>query len=235
VVVARRDLSRTVIEGGRSNSHQRRASHGIARQRARAWLDQVQNDVEEAEETAPPRGPRVFKSFRDKLGPAKRWLGSQVGRPWSKVYAELCERFDTRTVAGRHVVHDHMLEWVWQGDVADRARGEFLVDRHGILRRDGFHGSLWQVRKQVLTWTRDRRAVKTFSGWWWFRRAPVGVPCEGRSRCVGQLHYYFDDRAYHGWRHVVDAPLSNADLKKLERLRPEVRELVVSELAWIRR
>jgi hypothetical protein len=212
--VARRDLSRTVIEGGRCNSHQRRASHG----------------------TASSRGPRVLKSFRDKLGPAKRWLGSQVGRPWVKVYSELCSRFDTRTVAGRHVVHDHMLEWVWQGDVADRARGEFFVDRYGILRRDDFYGaSLWQVRKQVLTWTRDRRAVKTFSGWWWFRRAPVGEPCEDRLRCAGQLHYYFDDRAYHGWRHVIDEPLSNADLRKLELLRPEVRELVVSELAWIRR
>lgn len=112
--MARKDLSRTVIEGGRyfRNCWERRASHGVERASTRAWLDQVVVDTDEAEESVPPPIRHVGKSFRDKLGPAQRWLASQVGRPWSKVFSELCAKFDTRTVAGRHVVYDHMLDWV---------------------------------------------------------------------------------------------------------------------------
>src|SRR4051812_4716895 len=114
VPVARKDLSRTVIEGGRyyRNCYFRRASHGIERATTREWLDRVNVDLDEADASAPPARPRVHKEFHDKLMPAHRWLVAQVGRPWSKVFSELSARFDTRTVAGRHVVHDHMLRWV---------------------------------------------------------------------------------------------------------------------------
>ena len=140
--MARKDLSRTVIEGGRyySNCWERRASHGIERATTREWLDRVAVDLDEADATLPPPRKRVYKMFRDKLAPAHRWLVAQVGRPWSKVYSELCARFDTRTVAGRHVVHDHMLQWVRRYDDVQwrwwRSRYyDLVIDRHGILRK----------------------------------------------------------------------------------------------------
>ena len=138
--MARKDLSRTVIEGGRyyHNTYFRRASNRTERATTREWLDRVAVDLDEADETVPPLRPRVSKMFFDKLGPAHRWLVAQVGRPWNKVYSELCARFDTRTVAGRHVVHDHMLHWVRQPGELHRyysRRYELVVDRHGILRK----------------------------------------------------------------------------------------------------
>ena len=44
--MARKDLSRTVIEGGRyyGNSYFRRASHGIERATTREWLDRIAGD-----------------------------------------------------------------------------------------------------------------------------------------------------------------------------------------------
>ena len=81
--MSRKNLSRTVIEGGRyhRNCWMRRASHGIARAATRDWLDRVALDLEEADATVAPTRPRVHKMFRDKLGPAHRWLLAQVGRP----------------------------------------------------------------------------------------------------------------------------------------------------------
>lgn len=68
--------------------------------------------------------------FRDKLAPAQRWLASQVGRPWDKVYSELRAQFDSRTIAGAHVVNDHMLGWVRRWNQPDPYRqNRFVIDR----------------------------------------------------------------------------------------------------------
>lgn len=233
--MARKDLSRTVIEGGRyhRNSYQRRASHGIARARTRQWLDQVRLDAGEADETSPRPGSKVRKEFFDKLGPAKRWLKAQVGRTWAKVIADLYARFDTRTIAGRHIVHDHMFRWVQQG-VADLHGKYFFVDAHGILRLHDARGrSRWQLRAEVLAWARHRRAANTFRGWWWFRREPVGERCERWWACSHGVHIAIGGWRYHGARYISDARLSNTELRKLERLRPELRELVVIAAALL--
>ncbi len=139
--MSRKNLSRTVIEGGRysHNKLQRRHSHGRERASTRAWLDGIAADGEQAELTAPPARLPIAKRFYDKLAPTRRWLASHVGRPWDKVYAELCATFDRRTVAGRHIVDDHMLKAVERGALASPIalyrRAYFYVDRHGILRR----------------------------------------------------------------------------------------------------
>jgi hypothetical protein len=62
-------------------------------------------------------------------------MHAQVGRPWDRVRSDLFATFDTRTLAGRHIVFDHMLprrydrdEWTVAGELL------FRVDAHGILR-----------------------------------------------------------------------------------------------------
>jgi len=102
--------------------------------------------------------------FDDKLGPPRRWLGRQVGRPWNIVRSELLQRFDTRTTAGRHIVFCHMLRWVEHDGVA-RWR-PFLVDRHGLLRaappraRDvpyGWRPPLPRGERELEAWLDGRR------------------------------------------------------------------------------
>lgn len=62
----------------------------------------------DAEYNIPVRGGgRGFlrtKMFSDLLGPAQRWTRGQVGRPWNKVYSELCGTFDRRKTTQRHVL-----------------------------------------------------------------------------------------------------------------------------------
>ncbi len=49
------------------------------------------------------------KYLSDHLGPLRRFLRSQVGQPWNNVYSQLCQRLDSNTMAGLHV-----LSHVWQ-------------------------------------------------------------------------------------------------------------------------
>ncbi len=131
-----KNLSRTVIEGGRTHysAWARRHSNALDRMRERdvstRLLRSTDLDVE-----VYPRRPSSYRDFHDKLGPATRWMESQVGRPWNKVRGELFARFDTRTRAGRHILFCHVLPSVEVGRKGGLRRVEFRLDRHGILRR----------------------------------------------------------------------------------------------------
>ncbi len=133
--MATKNLSRTVIEGGRASYCKFLRHYSNAADRRKA------HQLEHALCTEDPLGDTWFerresvgKCFDDKLGPAFRYLRSQVGRPWDKVRSELFARFDTRTTAGRHILFCHLLREVDTGDVADRRHYRFTVSRHGILQ-----------------------------------------------------------------------------------------------------
>jgi hypothetical protein len=109
--MSRKNLAKTVIEGGRVNSNKwdRRHSSKEERVRIKQYLHEVLRDIEHADEIVEPEREHVYKEFNDKLGPMYRWIESQVGRPWSEVRSEIFEKFDARTTAGRHILFDHLL------------------------------------------------------------------------------------------------------------------------------
>ncbi|WP_157068788.1 hypothetical protein [Sandaracinus amylolyticus] len=142
-----KDLSRTVVEGGRyfHNRDDRRQSHRDERAIERAYLRDVQLDPDLADARVPERAQRVGRGSRDKLSPAERWLASHVGRPWRDVEGEIFATFDTRTLMGRHVVLEHLLppRWAprdWPVGAWQVHRRGFVVDARGVLR---FTGPLW--------------------------------------------------------------------------------------------
>jgi hypothetical protein len=232
--VSRKNLSRTVIEGGRywSNCWFRRQSHGEERATTREWLERVSVDLDEADATDPPPRRRVGKMFRDKLGPAQRWLESQVNRPWDNVYSELCELFDTRTVAGRHVVHDHMLKWVRQyDDVAPHySRFDLVIDEHGILRKgDWFAQSYTKVRERARGWAQGRVAANTYRGWLWFAYEPIGGPCYARYGCAYRQHIDVYGGSYHAMRFTMTGTLTRGEIRFAEKLPAYVRRNFVIE------
>jgi hypothetical protein len=51
------------------------------------------------------------KSFGEHLGPLKRWLRSQVGRPWNDVYSEACDVIKPDSVVRAHI-KTHLLDFV---------------------------------------------------------------------------------------------------------------------------
>ena len=47
---------------------------------------------------------RHEKHLNENLAPLRRYLMAQVGRPWNKVYGEICRTIDTRSAIGLHVL-----------------------------------------------------------------------------------------------------------------------------------
>lgn len=47
------------------------------------------------------------KYLNENLAPLQRYLRKQRGRPWNKVYSEICARLDTRSAVKQHV-RDHL-------------------------------------------------------------------------------------------------------------------------------
>ena len=57
------------------------------------------------------RPHRHRKGLTDLLGPLKRWLQSQVGRPWNDVYSEACAVIKPDSIIRAHI-KTHLLEFV---------------------------------------------------------------------------------------------------------------------------
>lgn len=138
--MATKDLGRTAIEGGRTGWYKDRVDHHerAFRNETRVSLHRVTaNDADEA--SLPILHPKSKRGNQtDKLRPVWRMLDTYVGRPWAKVFAEICEKFDGRTLAGRHVLHDHIMQSIDPHAYVVRSwyfKNTYYVDPHGIFRK----------------------------------------------------------------------------------------------------
>ena len=91
-----------------------------------------------------------YKDLNENLAPFWRFIDGCVGRPWAKVYAEICEHVDRSSA-----VQAHILQHVWDriernpiyrdgkvyslprfiGELREIDRRSYYIDRLGILRR----------------------------------------------------------------------------------------------------
>jgi hypothetical protein len=109
----RKDMSKVVIE-------RPRRGHRLPSSKTRLRVRQVDFDYDDefgfeyddAFDDLPDRvsGSRSkylrkdpAKSFNDLLGPLRRFLRSNVGRPWNIIHSEMSQSLDDRKTAGRHV------------------------------------------------------------------------------------------------------------------------------------
>jgi hypothetical protein len=170
-----KNLSRTVIEGGRyhHNSWLRRYSNAVDRVREREMSSSLLRSTDLDGEVYACRSP-IYRDFYDKLSPAARWLESQIGRPWNRVRGELFACFDTRTTAGRHILFDHVLPSVEGRPFGGLRRIELRVDRHGILRRAPHRKRQrreprhFSGQAAILAWLASRRIAERGSRLYWF-------------------------------------------------------------------
>src|ERR1700752_2933058 len=51
------------------------------------------------------------KGLNEHLGPLRRYLDSQVGRPWNKVFSEICAHIERSSAVQDHV-RDHVADYV---------------------------------------------------------------------------------------------------------------------------
>ena len=110
--------------------------------------------------------PHNYRSFNDKLTPVRRWMDKQVGRVWDDVHSELRTRFDSRTIAGQHILFDHMLNDVDPHPYVTKYSlfgvGSYFVDEEGILRKRAEFRRHYRVEKrtvsesELIAWRGDR-------------------------------------------------------------------------------
>jgi hypothetical protein len=165
-----KNLARTAIEAGRRtyNKWERNYSHKQERVRAKNYISRVTKDPELADDIVVKARPKVPREQGDKLNPIRGYLRSRVGRKWDDVHSEIIKRFDTRTIAGHHILYGHILEHMvayWYvlpyGRYAD-----FIVNEDGILTE----GPDWRHRytPQWVSWDHTK-----FDSWLGNRRILV--------------------------------------------------------------
>ena len=121
----RSDMAKVVTE-------RPRRGHGNL---SKKWARRLRKNEYDAEDHGPNRAPIArrnqygwkAKEFSDLLGPLRRYLRKQVGRPWNKVWSEITRNLDSRALSGQHIF-DHIK---WE------------VELHVLLGKDG---SLYRTR-----------------------------------------------------------------------------------------
>lgn len=196
--MAVRDLSRTIIEGGR---HCRSTINRKLRNRR---MRRMRFDAEGGVIGRMPNLSIACLYHHDRLAPLQRWLRSNVGRPWRKVFRELCERHDVRTTKGWHL-RDHLrMEldrgWPW-------ARQRWIVDGHGILREQprqryfNRRAAERREREAALEWAAGRRVIGSGHALFWTATVVVQDAEAGASRQGPR----FRDKEYEYWAGLSDA------------------------------
>src|SRR5579872_4750253 len=52
-----------------------------------------------------------YRELNENLAPLRRYLHSQVGRSWDKVFSEICSKIDARNSVQRHI-HQHIDQFI---------------------------------------------------------------------------------------------------------------------------
>jgi hypothetical protein len=135
----RRDMGKVIIERPR-----------IGGERVRG--PRTRRDVGDVGGRAAMKPVRAERKIQTDLwGPLRRFVAANVGRPWSNVWSEICERADHRSVVGWHLrAHIHDLV-----ETRPMMRGKIPVSRIG---RDLWKSFYVDPRTGLLCrWPRDRR------------------------------------------------------------------------------
>ena len=103
----RKDMSKVIVERPRVG----RAAAGLRPGRTRTLVDDDGEPIK-AKGAREPKGraPKT-KHFNETLSPLKRYLASNVGRPWDKVYSEISEHLKPTSTVQQHV-RDHLQDFV---------------------------------------------------------------------------------------------------------------------------
>ncbi|MGE0740613.1 MAG: hypothetical protein AB7O98_04660 [Hyphomonadaceae bacterium] len=158
-------MSKVIVERPRSG----RAVAGLSPGRTRAVVDDDGVPVRAVKNQRELKGrERKTKNLNETLNPLRRYLGSNLNRPWNKVYSEISENLKVTSAVQQHV-RDHLEDFVairtrmkggkvvaaskWgRGDIPldDDYRRFYVHPRTGILREN----------EKRLTWQQSRRRAR---------------------------------------------------------------------------
>lgn len=127
----RRDMAKVVTESPRVGHNRPHVKHG-----GRLSKDDV---AQECEDDTLPGGLKPWgrhrhkdwgKEFSDLLGPLRGYLRKQVGRPWNKIYSDLSQTLNRRTLSGQHIWR-HVQ---WEVELHCEVRDDGLIYKKAVTR-----------------------------------------------------------------------------------------------------
>jgi hypothetical protein len=75
-----------------------------------------------------------YRSLNENLAPLRRYLLAQLGRPWNKVFSEICAGIDRRNTVQQHI-HQHIHDFIAVDVEVRDGRLIDVANRGGYLRR----------------------------------------------------------------------------------------------------
>jgi len=147
----------------------------VERPRKHKWNDDLaarRRDDFEGPTRLGMRAGYGYRALNENLAPLRRYLRAQLGRPWNKVFSEICAGIDTRNTVQQHI-RQHIDDFI-AINVEIRADGK-LIDLGGNrqFRRDPLNLSqqlyvdpqtgLIRLNKDYKTWNRrqaERRSIE---------------------------------------------------------------------------
>lgn len=224
-------LGRSVIELGRG-----RYDKFERRLRAKAHR---RLKLDEDGEYVPPPVPPAHGDLRDHLAPLRRWLDSNVGRSWAKVFSEFCTKFDTKSLQGRHIL-THLRQYVkgsgGREPVYRYSNGwDYVIDDRGILREGEKYvrprwGELRFMTNEAEKWANDREVTFEDGAWFWVklkRQTVFLYDSDGRLLTNGPLPRYERPVV----KRTVAGRMSNEDVAYWNSLPQGVRNSLYVQLA----
>ena len=130
------------------------------------------------------------KYFNEHLGPLRKFVESNVGRPWDKVYAEICQHVDRGNVVQKHIL-THLFQYVAvdveliDGEPYRKARDRsayrnrplrgpnqwYVCPKSGLLKRAKVVSKLERKRRRTavekpVAWVSASQFVRRGPGGW---------------------------------------------------------------------
>jgi hypothetical protein len=190
------------------------------------------------------------KGLNENLAPLRRFLASSLGRPWDKVYGQICQRINRNSAVQLHI-WQHLSDFVCtnpyevDGDVGrrwyTRIHQDFYVDpRTGLLRRSSRltkaqwgrmppQGLSRQPLQNPVVPINDNRCYEQIDGVWYeldLRKPPASGYVYGQVTFNPRLGY----RQYRGRRLYVGAML-RLDVRAARRVGRAFRKQVEDQIA----
>lgn len=182
----RKDMSKVIVERPRRGGSYGRKGAGRTRFVTDDEGEPLRTSKGELRE--PTRRPRKTKTLNETLNPLKRYLASNVGRPWDKVYSDICKNLRPTSTVQQHV-RDHVRDFV---AVKTRMRGGTVW----TMSEYGGERPLSQERRRFYVHPRsgilrENRASTTRTARWRAQRKKADAELAARMRIVDattQLH-----------------------------------------------
>lgn len=161
----RKDMAKVLVERPRRGGDKRDSKYarGLEKNRYRDMNDAPKHEGMRKRMTLAKGWDR--KELNENLRPLMRYLEAQVGRPWDKVYSEICELMDRRDPVQLHIF-EHLFSSVeinvtyidgipfsrpMYGTMSPIPAGDMYVDIHGMLRKNK-KNKLNKYRWRSLMW-----------------------------------------------------------------------------------